>query len=954
MYRLTFLFALFSPFLQGNGQQPAHFILGENELAGTDIYSITQDNDNNYWLATNRGIIKYDGYDFQSITSQELLGSAVFGWAQNSDGKLYCFNFSGQVIEVDQDTCRVFYQIPDNLMSNEISIAFDDQDALIVASAALFRVRADSHAEILYASGYHYSSLFQTHDGAIVTHNLHDQVLLTISHGTFSTRPFTYATTTGRSTVNLIYLDDSLHYYDRHSSRIIDMQARPFSLHPQFIPNQQGAYRFYSDGNQLWAARLSGGVQLFDANLNPLFGGRVLFESDVISSLHVDHEGNILLGTFSGGIIAVLNNELVNVTSTASPQRYTKLTSDGERVFVGTQSGRVMVTEGQLKLLRDEQIKNIEVLEYIEPTNELLLDERIPVLVDLSSGQQRNIAVGAIKDMHRVGKDYFLATNLGVTHFSMEQSNTIDGYDAMLQQDEPECNRLTAFDGRTNCVAYDPKTETVYAGTPNGLRIGTKQATEALLFEGREILCRDIIVLGDRVILATQGDGLLIIKERQLQDQWNTTTGLISNSINKVVNHHGLLYISSENGLMVLDEYGLVQRTLTSADGLHSDNSSDFEIVGNDLWVVSQKGIQSIPIDLIQPFDFTPVLDLVDVTVNEQPVTGRRFSYDENRFLFTLSAPSLRYQSDITYHYRLVGSNDSWQVSDYRNNSVAYQSLPPGEYIFEAKAVSRGNASALITFRFTIAKPFWSTWWFYVLIALVLLAVATMVFIVLGRRQRKRLEMKGELDASKLTAIKSQMNPHFIFNALNSIQDLVLKGDAEHAYSYISKFASLVRRTLNDSDKDFIEFSQEMRLIELYLTLEKLRFKEELHYEINRNAIEDILVPPLLIQPFIENALVHGLLHKDGQKKLTIDFELNDQLHCTITDNGIGRKRAQEIAERKPSRHESFSGGAIKKRFEILQDHFGKDLGFAYADLEENNEPVGTQVTLRIPTKRSF
>jgi len=213
---------------------------------------------------------------------------------------------------------------------------------------------------------------------------------------------------------------------------------------------------------------------------------------------------------------------------------------------------------------------------------------------------------------------------------------------------------------------------------------------------------------------------------------------------------------------------------------------------------------------------------------------------------------------------------------------------------------------------------------------------------------------KVQLVNSQLTALKAQMNPHFIFNSLNSIQDLILKGDVEHSYSYITTFSNLVRRILNSSEKEFIDFEQEIKLLELYLSLEKLRFGANFNYTITHQNINDILIPPLLIQPFVENALVHGLLHKEGERKLNITFELHEHLICTIEDNGIGREQANKIKMRQRSNHESFSSKAIHQRFSILSKVFNKNLGYTFSDIIVANVPAGTRVTLVIPIKSKF
>ncbi len=205
------------------------------------------------------------------------------------------------------------------------------------------------------------------------------------------------------------------------------------------------------------------------------------------------------------------------------------------------------------------------------------------------------------------------------------------------------------------------------------------------------------------------------------------------------------------------------------------------------------------------------------------------------------------------------------------------------------------------------------------------------------QKAKRKAYYQAELNSSKLTAIQSQMNPHFLFNALNSIQDLVLKKEIESSYTYISTFSDLVRRTLCYIEKEYIDFEEEIKLLELYLSLEKLRFKDQLNYTINFPEMDNIKIPPMLVQPFVENALVHGLMHKTGDKKLNINFELKENLICTVTDNGIGITKAKEIRKRQNAQHQSFAIKAIEKKFEIWNQTFKTDsFKFWYQDIIEN------------------
>lgn len=247
-------------------------------------------------------------------------------------------------------------------------------------------------------------------------------------------------------------------------------------------------------------------------------------------------------------------------------------------------------------------------------------------------------------------------------------------------------------------------------------------------------------------------------------------------------------------------------------------------------------------------------------------------------------------------------------------------------------------------------------------IAIVITVTASvlLIFIIILIFNRYRLNrriqnerLQKQISMHQLTSLKSQMNPHFTFNALNSIQDLILKEDKEESYSYIAKFADLIRNTLNHSSKEFIEIEDEFASLQLYLELEKLRFDNDLTIEFETNGIKTIKIPPLLIQPFIENSIKHGLFHKEGGKNLRVSFKIKNDLICTISDNGIGRKASQEIQKRRIQNHKSFAVNSIEERFKLLRQIYGSNLGVTYIDLETEQEASGTTVVICLPFKRN-
>lgn len=223
------------------------------------------------------------------------------------------------------------------------------------------------------------------------------------------------------------------------------------------------------------------------------------------------------------------------------------------------------------------------------------------------------------------------------------------------------------------------------------------------------------------------------------------------------------------------------------------------------------------------------------------------------------------------------------------------------------------------------------------------------------KETQKRLALEKQYRNSELKALKAQMNPHFIFNALNSIQEYIILNEKNLASDYLGKFADLMRNYLHQSDAGTITLQEEVESLEMYLELEALRFGEDLNYtiEVAKNiATESVQIPTMLVQPYTENALKHGLLHKKGQRNLKVTFSQPNEktLRCTIIDNGIGRKAAAALKDRRGNTHKSFATQANENRLDLLNYKKNKQIGVHITDLYDPLEnPIGTKVTLDIP-----
>jgi LytS/YehU family sensor histidine kinase len=295
------------------------------------------------------------------------------------------------------------------------------------------------------------------------------------------------------------------------------------------------------------------------------------------------------------------------------------------------------------------------------------------------------------------------------------------------------------------------------------------------------------------------------------------------------------------------------------------------------------------------------------------------------------------------------------------NTTTRFTSLSPGNYSFIAAASLNGKDwyPLATPFSFQISPPFWKTWWFILIVVgfCVLLAVA------LFRRRiatiKARAAVEQQLAGLEIRALRSQMNPHFIFNSLNSISQLVASRQNDEGLQYLNKFSKLLRLVLEESEHSFISLKDEIKILDLYLQLETLRFGSSFSYSIHSDEAideEETLVPCFLIHPIIENAIWHGLLHKEGERRLIINFhqQEKDKLECIVKDNGIGieaasQKKAQQLNGEK---RQSKGLKIVKDRLALMEQQQHNTTAFRMEDMKDDNGFIsGTKVTIQLPVQ---
>jgi len=416
----------------------------------------------------------------------------------------------------------------------------------------------------------------------------------------------------------------------------------------------------------------------------------------------------------------------------------------------------------------------------------------------------------------------------------------------------------------------------------------------------------------------------------------------------------------------IFDYADNVQSDYFSVNGFYQDSKGMLFLGGDN-------GINFFYPDKIKEQDDTLSVAIINVAVNKNDSSytdlSRPFQlkYFQNSLEINFAAPFYRNISRLQYRYKLEGTDRDW-VNTGSNTAVRLSSLPPGKYTFYAAASINGKDwyPGKIPLGFTISSPFWQTWWFKSAAVLLLAALAWWIYRWRIKKVKGEEKLKTDYEKkiaeTEMQALRAQMNPHFLFNSLNSINNFILKNDPDNASGYLTKFSRLMRLILDNSRSEWVLLENELKALELYIELEAVRFDNAFahHIELTKDiSAETAMVPPLLIQPYVENAIWHGLLHrKEPGGKLDIRLWKNeDKLFIEIEDNGVGRDEAKRLKSKSATLQKSHGMKITAERMDIVNKVYNVNAGVIITDLKDTDQKQnGTRVliTLKYKTHDSY
>ena len=468
-----------------------------------------------------------------------------------------------------------------------------------------------------------------------------------------------------------------------------------------------------------------------------------------------------------------------------------------------------------------------------------------------------------------------------------------------------------------------------------------------------------ILIENKTVVASTYNNGIKLITRDAIKTI--TTTAQNITEIKKIDNQFWI--VSENDGIEILDTNFNFERSINKYNTLNTNQiTSVYQDIEKNTWInTSNNGLYFIKAD--NPVQRKPTItfenisvvyqSLDSININNYPKT-LQLQPDKNHISFYYKTVDINNPKNIEYRYKLNNQISPWTTK----NSVDLAYLTPGNYNFSAQSRIGKSESTPIEFNFFIDTPLYKKKWFIVsIIAFACLLLGLIIWLYIRRIQAKnkakvaKLQLENHLLALEQKALQLQMNPHFIFNVLNGIKALGNSGNSTELNSTISKFATLLRGVLHNSRQEEISLAEEINTLKNYIELEQQMNSNTFEYTINTQLsvdAEEILIPPMLIQPFVENSIKHGISSvKNG--KIDINFSIkNDFLYCEILDNGIGIHQSKKL--KKTSTHQSIALNVTQERIQNLS----KESTFSINETSENNKVTGTKILFRIPLKTDF
>jgi ligand-binding sensor domain-containing protein/uncharacterized protein YneF (UPF0154 family) len=956
----SLLFCLFSFIAFGQEPMTKNFTLKDG-LPSNETYCVITDKKGYIWIATDAGISRYDGYTFKNFTEQDgLPDPVIFKLYEDFTGKIWFttmnhkvgYILENKVFAIKVDVSKHKLHVNTYLKG----IYVDENKTLWLTSNGLI---ANSLLKIPYP--YVNSSVilknvtanFTVTDSMILSMNLSrnaDKFETNVSYFELKSNTLEYKNQT--KCTNKTFHNMKVFCSDNKKQIFVGVDKQLVALaENKIIKKFQNEIIFMAfDGqDRLWVGLQDGGIELI-ANVENPNKSILYFPKFGISSFIEDKDGGFWFTSLQKGVFYIPSKEFLGFESESSA-----LSSKIVNLIVNSKDELSFV--GLKKKVFN--LKNRQLTQFPFQAKEINFISELPNMIFISGDST------AIYNI--TNKKYtYLSNELGNTVFSKKiicldnqvfciSTNSvfvIDGYKLMKIFDSP---LIRIFDAHA-----DHHESIIWLASSAGLlkfEIKSKKIT----------FCSKLnLVLKNRIEriqeengnlwLATRSNGILIYDKKNKISYINENNGLSSDFCRKLyLDDFGNAWLAGNRGISMIQISTRKVFDLNFINDFIHAEISDIKSFGDKLFLATGQGLFSFSINELTKKYKTLKVHITSVQQYDYTQLGKSkdFNYKENFSSFSFIAISPYNQGKIEYEYRL--NYGKWKKTN--KLKVEYFDLDPGNYIFQIRtAIGLNGINSISKHQFKIYPPYWKTWWFIVIMIVLFVVVLFIIGYFLVRRtkrkEQKNQEIKIMIAKLEAKALRSQMNPHFIFNALNSIQNFLLKNENKQAVDFLQKFSRLIRNILETSKADYVTIDKEEQTLLYYIQLEQMRSSDDFIFTLTVEQTidkEKELIPSMIMQPFIENAILHGLNPLVGKKGvLKIDFKKTvDGNICIIEDNGIGRKKALEISAKKRMYHESMGMSVTNERLAQLNTNTENSSKFIIEDLFDlHGIASGTKVTI--------
>ena len=917
----------------------------DDDLQSSTIYFSMQDSKGYIWFATDNGVSRFNGYEFHNYTTSDgLLTSTVFNIFEDYKGRIWFISFNGNL-------CYYYKNKITKYKFNDI-ISYK-KNGLLTPPRNSFYIDSLDNVYISFNEGENFFKIDSTGKYTkiatpkktikIITVNKNLTINsmrnsfgnVIINNKTYKI-PFAndvFSVTNSNIKNNEVIFNTRKHVYSVKNGKLNTLYKNSNTIY--FIK--------FSKNNNIWVGTNKGVILLERNKAGDVINADTSLQSYKISSVVEDNEDGTWFTSLNNGVFYKPKSDVKLFFKNILKEDITDIYFNKNKTYISTYSNRYYIIENNI-IKKKELPNSVFIINSIRENIDSTLIIGTPnSLFILKNGKiKEKRKSNTVKNIIISNEKLFIGKRYGFYYINDSLDNT------------------PIFKDWINS-SFNLNDSIIIVGGKHGAykvnSINNKYEKYNIITKNKNIITAN--KYNDYLLFGTKDEGLIFYTP-DTSIIINNRNGLSSNFIKDIKVYKNYIWVATNKGLNLINlrnstiKHPFIQSFYTT-NGLISNTINILNIKDSILYIGTNKGISYINLNKFSPKEYKPNIQISNIKINKKDtliLSNYYLNNNENNISISYIGISYNYQKRIKYKYRFQKETEYSQWFFTNNSSINLVELSPGKYIFEIYSIINNIESKQnIKIKFTIKPPFWDTIAFKFMIFLLIVAIAIFATYLLNKRNKAKNVEKLNIYKYQNQALINQINPHFIFNTLNSIQLYIYKNEKLKSAEYITKFSKLMRQVLDYSKTELITISEEIEVIKSYVELERLRFDNKFDFKFNvDNKLLYTKILPLITQPYIENSIWHGLMLKETKGLLEVFiYEHEENIVIAIDDNGIGRKKAKEISMSKTFKKTSYGQSIGVERINVFNKVYKKNASLEIKDIINNGEISGTRVLIKFP-----